>query len=66
MQILFKALLKFFVISILLLNLMLFTQGNSFAQNEKTGLEDMFAIFTEEQIVVSALKGPGLFRDLRQ
>lgn len=58
MQILFKALLKFFVISILLLNLMLYTQGNSFAQSEKTGLEDMFAIFTEEQIVVSALKKP--------
>lgn len=58
MQILFKALLKFLVISILLLNLMLYTPGNSFAQNEKTGLEDMFAIFTEEQIVVSALKRP--------
>ena len=39
MQILFKALLKFFVISILLLNLMLFTQGNSFAQNEKQDLK---------------------------
>ena len=58
MQTLFKTILKFIVISILLLNLMLFTQGNSFAQDEKTGLEDMFAIFTEEQIVVSALKRP--------
>src|SRR3989338_1881083 len=58
MQTLFKTILKFIVISILLLNLMLFTQGNLFAQDEKTGLEDMFAIFTEEQIVVSALKRP--------
>ena len=28
------------------------------ALNEETGLEDMFAIFTEEEIVVSALKRP--------
>jgi|TARA_B100002003_G_C14007667_1_gene486252 iron complex outermembrane receptor protein len=32
--------------------------ANSFAQEEETGLEDMFAIFSEEQIVVSALKRP--------
>ena len=28
------------------------------AQNEETGLEDMFAIFTEKEIVVSTLKRP--------
>jgi iron complex outermembrane receptor protein len=31
---------------------------NSFGQDEETGLEEMFAIFTEEEIVVSALKKP--------
>ena len=58
MRSIFKIILKFRVISILLLSLMLYTSGNSFAQNEETGIEDMFAIFTEEQIVVSALKRP--------
>ncbi|MEE9194189.1 MAG: TonB-dependent receptor, partial [Thermodesulfobacteriota bacterium] len=37
---------------------MLFNLVSSFAQDEETGLEDMFAIFTEERIVVSALKRP--------
>jgi outer membrane receptor for ferrienterochelin and colicins len=58
MHIFSKAAIRFNLISILLLSLMLYTPGNSFAQNEKTGLEDMFAIFSEEQIVVSALKRP--------
>lgn len=58
MQTLSKAILKFIVITILLLNLMLSTSGNSFAQDKETGLEEMFAIFSEEQIVVSALKRP--------
>ena len=37
---------------------MLFNLVNSFAQDEESGLEEMFAIFTEEEIVVSALKKP--------
>jgi len=39
---------------------MLYPSGNSSAQdqNSKTGLEELFAIFTEEEIVVSALKNP--------
>lgn len=58
MRIFSKTTIKFRLISILLLSLMLYTSENSFAQNEETGLEDMFAIFSEEQIVVSALKRP--------
>ncbi len=54
----FKRILKFSFILILLLNLMLSTSGNSFGQDEETGIEEMFAIFSEEQIVVSALKRP--------
>ncbi|MGR3293535.1 MAG: TonB-dependent receptor plug domain-containing protein [Candidatus Scalindua sp.] len=42
----------------LLLNLTLSNYGNAYAQSKETGLEDMFAIFTEEEIVVSALKRP--------
>jgi outer membrane receptor for ferrienterochelin and colicins len=53
-----KTALKFNLISILLLNLILYTRGNSFAQEKETGIEDIFAIFSEEQIVVSALKRP--------
>ncbi|MDR4497359.1 MAG: TonB-dependent receptor [Candidatus Scalindua sp.] len=39
---------------------MIFTSRNSCAQeqNIETGLEELFAIFTEEEIVVSALKNP--------
>ncbi len=55
---LFKTTLKFKLVIILLLNLMLSTSENSFTQDKETGLEDMFAIFTEEEIVVSALKKP--------
>ena len=32
--------------------------GNSSAQDTETGLEELFAIFTEEELVVSALKNP--------
>ncbi len=32
--------------------------GSSYAQSKSTGLEEMFAIFSEEEIVVSALKRP--------
>lgn len=35
---------------------MLSSLVNSSAQDEETGLEEMFAIFTEEQIVISTLK----------
>ncbi len=55
---LFKTTLKFKLVLILLLNLMLSTSENSFAQDEEIGLEEMFAIFSEEEIVVSALKRP--------
>jgi len=58
MNIFFKRMLKF---NLLLCTLLCFTLSylaDSFAQEEETGLEDMFAIFTEEQIVVSALKKP--------
>ncbi len=54
----FKRTLKFNSILFLLLSFMLFNLVSSFAQDEKTGLEEMFAIFTEEEIVVSALKKP--------
>ena len=42
----------------LLLNLTFFTVENVHAQNKETGLDEMFAIFSEEEIVVSALKRP--------
>jgi iron complex outermembrane receptor protein len=42
----------------LLLNLTLSTSKNSFAQTTENGLKELFAIFTEEEIVVSALKRP--------
>ncbi len=42
----------------LLLNLTLSVSKNSFAQDKETGLEEIFAIFSEEEIVVSALKRP--------
>ncbi len=58
MHALLRTILKHILISILLLNLMLYTSGDSLAQDEETGIEDMFAIFTEEQTVVSALKRP--------
>ncbi len=50
--------LKFNLIVSLLLYFMLSNLVNSSAQDEETGLEDMFAIFTEEEMVVSALKRP--------
>ena len=50
--------LKFNLIAFLLPCFMLSSLVNSSAQDEETGLEEMFAIFTEEQIVVSALKRP--------
>ncbi|MCR4289290.1 MAG: TonB-dependent receptor [Candidatus Scalindua sp.] len=43
---------------ILLLNLTLSAFGNLYAQGNNTGLEEIFAIFSEEEIVVSALKRP--------
>ena len=42
----------------LFLNLTLSTFGNSDAQSKETELEEIFAIFTEEEIVISALKKP--------
>ena len=42
----------------LLLSILLSNLTHLYAQNKETGLEDMFAIFTEEEIVVSALKRP--------
>ncbi len=42
----------------LLLNLTLSTFGNLYAQSKEAGLEEMFAIFSEEEIVISALKRP--------
>ena len=54
----FKRMLKFSSIFIPLLTIMLYTSANSLAQDKEAGLEEMFAIFTEEQIVVSALKRP--------
>ncbi|MFQ5714405.1 MAG: TonB-dependent receptor plug domain-containing protein [Candidatus Scalinduaceae bacterium] len=54
----FKRTLKFSSILFSLLSFMLFNLVSSFAQDEETGLEEMFAIFTEEEIVVSALKRP--------
>ena len=53
-----KTTLKLSLILIPLLTLTLCISENVFAQDEETGLEDMFAIFSEEQIVVSALKKP--------
>ncbi len=50
--------LKFNLIALLLPGFILSSLVNSSAQNEETGLEEMFAVFTEEQIVVSALKRP--------
>ncbi len=42
----------------LLLNPTLSNSGNLFAKSRETGLDEMFAIFSEEEIVVSALKKP--------
>ena len=42
----------------LLLDLTLFAVESLYAQNNEAGLEEMFAIFSEEEIVVSALKKP--------
>ena len=53
-----KTALRLNLVLILVLNLMIFTSKNSFAQKKETGLDEMFAIFTEEEIVVSALKKP--------
>ena len=50
--------LKFNIITFSLTCLLLSNLTYLFAQDKKTGLEDMFAIFTEEEIVVSALKRP--------
>ncbi len=44
--------LSFFLVSLIS------PSGNSYAQDIEIGLEDLFAIFTEEEIVVSALKKP--------
>ena len=58
MNIFFKRMLKFNLLLYTLLCVMLSFLANSFAQDEETGIEEMFAIFSEEQIVVSALKKP--------
>ena len=50
--------LKFNLTMFLLLSILLSNLTHLYAQNKETGLEDMFAIFTEEEIVVSALKKP--------
>ena len=50
--------LKFNLIVFSLLCLLHSNLTHSSVQAEETGLEDMFAIFTEEEIVVSALKRP--------
>ena len=50
--------LKFILIAFSLLCLLLSNLTYSFAQDEKTGFDEMFAIFTEEEIVISALKKP--------
>ena len=50
--------LKFNLTMFLLLSILLSNLTHLYAQNKETGLEDMFAIFTEEEIVVSALKRP--------
>ncbi len=42
----------------LLLNLAMSTFGDLYAQDKEAGLEEMFAIFSEEEVVVSALKRP--------
>ncbi len=42
----------------LLLNLILSTSEESYAQSKEAGLEEMFAIFSEEEVVISALKRP--------
>jgi outer membrane receptor for ferrienterochelin and colicins len=49
---------KLKLIMSLLIYFMLSNLTHLSAQDEETGLEDMFAIFTEEEIVVSALKRP--------
>ena len=53
-----KKIVKLNLIVFLLLYFMFSNPTLLSAQNEETGLEDMFAIFTEEEIVVSALKRP--------
>ncbi len=58
MYISFKRTLKFSSILFSFLSIMLFNLINSIGQDKEAGLEDMFAIFTEEEIVVSALKKP--------
>jgi hypothetical protein len=50
--------IKLKLITFLLLCFILSNLTHSSAQDKGTGLEDMFAIFTEEEIVVSALKRP--------
>ena len=40
------------------MNLTLSNSGNLYAQSKETGLEEMFAIFSEEEVVISALKRP--------
>jgi outer membrane cobalamin receptor len=50
--------IKFNTIVFPLLFFVLANLTDSSAQDEKTGLEEIFAIFSEEQIVVSALKKP--------
>ena len=45
-------------VTFLLLNLTLSASKNSFAQETGSELEELFAIFTEEETVVSALKKP--------
>ncbi len=50
--------MKFNLTALLLLCFTLSYVANLFAQEEEVVLEDMFAIFSEEQIVISALKRP--------
>ena len=54
----FKRTSKFNFVLFWLLSFMFLNPVNSFGLDEETGLEEMFAIFTEEEIVVSALKKP--------
>lgn len=54
----FKKLLKIDLLLLFFLVSMASASGNSYAQDTQIGFEDLFAIFTEEEIVVSALKKP--------
>ncbi len=56
--IIFKRVLKINCIFFVLFPLTLSVLVDSYAQEAEEGLEELFAIFTEEEIVVSALKRP--------